>query len=142
MYRSKANPIFRHGQIQEMLEKARSFNNQNRITGCLLYYEGEFLQYLEGSRMKVLNLYETIKNDSRHSEITLLSHCNISAREFDSWEMAYEDFLGTNHQLQYLKLLVSSFIENPSASISPNPTSRSFWNAAEKLLRAKSLENN
>ena len=33
-------------------------------------------------------------------------------------EMAYEDFLGTNHQLEYLKLYVSLFVEIPKKILS------------------------
>lgn len=134
VYRSKANPVFAQSQIQFMLEHARDFNNSNNITGCLLYYHEAFLQYLEGDKEKVLTLFESIKEDERHSEVILLSTSHIYAREFETWSMAYENFLGANHQLEYLKLLISSYIEVPNTAVSPNPTSKSFWTTAKKLL--------
>ena len=117
-----------------MLEHARDFNSSNNITGCLLFHHEVFLQYIEGDKEKVLTLFENIKKDERHSEVLLLSTSHIYSREFDSWNMAYENFLGANHQLEYLKLLISSYIEVPNTAISPNPTSKSFWTAAKKLL--------
>ena len=140
VYRSKANPIFEQSQIQYMLEHARDFNSSNNITGCLLYYHEAFLQYLEGDQSKVLNLFEKIKEDDRHSQVILLSTSHIYSREFDTWSMAYENFLGANHQLEYLKLLISSFTEVPDMAINPNPTSKSFWTAAKKLLNFQTQE--
>ncbi len=56
-----------------MLEKARENNSRDNITGCLLYYEGEFIQYLEGNQVKVLTLFDKINADKRHKDVTLLS---------------------------------------------------------------------
>lgn len=141
VYRSRSSHVFKESQIQDMLEKARGFNSKNNITGCLLYYQGEFLQYLEGDKIKVFDLYDKIKVDTRHSQVELLSNGEIFDRVFENWEMAYEDFLGNNHQLQYLKILISAYMEDSSTMMNPNPTSNSFWRAAQKILQAKSIEN-
>jgi len=124
-----------------MLEQARRLNQENDITGCLLYYQGEFLQYLEGEKVKVLTLYNKIEEDIRHSQVELLSQNEIFERVFVNEEMAYENFLGNNHQLQYLKILISAYIEDSSTLMNPNPTSNNFWRAAQKILHAKSIEN-
>ena len=137
VYTSSASPGFKRGQIQEMLEKARLFNNSNGITGCLLYYKGDFLQYLEGNQVKVLGLFDKIQKDTRHSDIQLISHGHINAREFKKWDMAYEDFYGDNDTLQFLKLLVSSYLEPDEKSLDPNPASKYFWRTAKRLLSAK-----
>ncbi|MEL6917454.1 MAG: BLUF domain-containing protein [Bacteroidota bacterium] len=136
VYRSIASPIFGQVQMQEMLEKAREFNDRNGISGCLLYYDGEFIQYLEGNQVKVLKLFDKIRHDRRHSDISVLSHSQIQSREFDKWNMAFENFLGENDQLQFLKLLVSSYIKNPKKMIGPNPTSILFWKTAKRLLNS------
>lgn len=141
VYRSRASLVFREDQIQDMLAQARRFNQKNNITGCLLYYQGEFLQYLEGEKVEVLTLYEKIEEDIRHSQVELLSHNEIFERVFENWEMAYENFLGNNHQLQYLKILISAYLEDSSTMMHPNPTSNNFWRAAQKMLHAKSIEN-
>jgi len=141
VYRSKANPVFGSLQIKEMLEKARKYNKNRSITGCLLLYNGNFIQYLEGNQIQVLALFDKIKNDIRHSEINLLSHDIIEEREFEDWKMAFEFLSNENSQLQYLKLLVSSFFENSASSLTPNPTSLRFWRATKLLLQTKSKKS-
>lgn len=138
VYKSIASPAFGKDQIQGMLEKARQFNNKNNVTGCLLFYKGEFVQYLEGKQVTILQLYDRIQVDDRHHEVTLLSHTDIEAREFDNWSMAYEDFLGDNDELQFLKLLVSSYFETPEKAMEPNPTSAYFWSSVRRLLQVNS----
>ena len=134
VYKSQSNPLLGYDQINEMLEKARKFNKQNKITGCLLYYESTFLQYLEGNQIDVLKLFDRIKFDNRHSEVNILSHSHIGERKFKSWDMAYEDFMGENDHLQFLKMLVSSYREQPIGPINPDPSSMYFWNTAKRLL--------
>jgi hypothetical protein len=123
-----------------MLEYARDFNSSNNTTGCLLYYNGAFLHYLEGDRDKVLNLFERIKKDDRHSQVILLSTCDRDSREFESWSMAYENFIEVNHQLKYLKLVVSLYTEKQDMTIDSNPTSKIFWATVKKLLNSQSLK--
>lgn len=134
MYRSKANPNLGESQITEILEKARINNKQKHITGCLLFYHEHFIQYLEGEQHEVMRLYEIIQQDDRHFDVTLLSSTQIEEREFSSWDMAYENLLGSNSQLHYLKLLVSSFIDDADSGYGLNPTSIHFWKATKKLL--------
>ncbi|MEM1336983.1 MAG: BLUF domain-containing protein [Bacteroidota bacterium] len=137
VYTSTASPDFDREKIQLMLEKARVFNNSQGITGCLLSYKGEFLQYLEGNQVKVLALFDKIQKDRRHSDIELISHGTIRSREFTKWDMAYEDFHGDNDTLQFLKLLVSSYLTPSEKALDPNPTSEYFWRTAKRLLAMK-----
>lgn len=138
VYQSKANPIFGFSEIEKMLEKARAYNGKEQITGCLLLYNGRFVQYLEGEKEKVLNLFEKIKNDIRNSEVILLSQETIDEREFAEWHMAFENLKNENSQLQYLKLLVGTFFEDSESSLVPNPTSRHFWRATKLLFDTRS----
>ncbi len=134
VYCSKAKPDTDASVIRSILETARNFNSKNDISGCLLYYQGEFIQYLEGKQIEILQLYDRIKADPRHREVTLLSHGEIQAREFGDWSMAFEDFTGDNDQLQFLRLLIESFVEDPVKSMEPNPSSKYFWRTAKRLL--------
>jgi len=138
VYESKANPNFGFSEIEKMLEKAREYNDKEHITGCLLMYNGRFIQYLEGEQEKVLNLFEKIENDLRNSEVILLSQEKIDEREFEEWHMAFENLRNENSQLQYLKLLVGTFFEDSESSLAPNPTSRNFWRAAKLLFDTRS----
>ncbi|MUH36652.1 BLUF domain-containing protein [Zobellia amurskyensis] len=137
VYTSVANTDFGVQEIQKMLEKAREFNEQNEITGCLLFFKERFIQYIEGDEIVVKQLFDKIKNDSRNTDVTLLSENNIHNRSFQDWLMAFEHLKAENSNLQYLKLLVATYFENPENSLSPNPTSIEFWKATKLLLTTK-----
>lgn len=139
-YKSMAAPNLNEDVLKKMLEKARNFNEENNISGCLLYRNGVFLQYLEGKENVTLNLFKKIKEDDRHTNVILLSYDYISERVFEDWEMAYEDFSSTNHNLQYLKLLMSLFQDTKNIASIDNPTLRSFWKAVKNLLPPESAE--
>ncbi len=134
VYRSKAVPGFGRLQIQEMLLKARRYNESQGITGCLLYHDGEFLQYLEGNQIRVLKLYDKIKADPRHTNMELLSYGNRPQRRFEQWEMAYEDFYGDNDQIAYMKLLVEEHLETLGQETS-DPAVNTFWKNVSTMLR-------
>ncbi|MFT6928858.1 MAG: hypothetical protein ACJAQ7_000325 [Sediminicola sp.] len=116
------------------MEKARLYNSANNISGCLLYYEGEFIQYLEGNQVKVLHLFDKISLDKRHTKVELLSHGLIENREFKNWSMAFKNVQGQNDQLHYIELLVDSFSKNESTIDGPNPSSQKFWKTTKDLL--------
>lgn len=140
VYRSIQNPVIGSAEIRDLLEEAKNFNRINNITGCLLYYNGEFVQYLEGDRLQVEGLFENIKQDWRHSEVNLLISGHINGREFEDWSMAYEDFMGPNFRLEYLRLLVSSYFENSNTYKHLNPATKKFWVVAKTLLAIQAVE--
>lgn len=136
VYRSVARPGFNLEQIQEMLVKAQYFNHQQGITGCLLYHEGEFIQYLEGNQYKVLTLFDKIKVDSRHREVELLSYAEREGRAFEKWDMAYENFFGENPQITHLKLMVDEYLSNKSKQTAENPSKAVFWEHVGSVLHS------
>lgn len=136
VYTSKSNFNLSQPQILDLLQLFRERNHENSITGCLLYYKGMFVQYIEGGQANVLNLFEKIKKDKLHSEVFLLSTSHIYKREFDTWNMAYKNLTGTNHQLAYLKFITSLFKETSSTAINRTPTSKRFWAAVKKSLQS------
>lgn len=140
VYKSTAETIFGTVDVKEMLEKARVSNSHNSITGCLLYYEGEFIQYLEGNQVKVLNLFNKIIADKRHKDITILAYGVTDSREFKDWEMAYTDYFGDNDQINYFRLLLDSYKGKEDSSIHPNPSFNAFWLAVRENLE-KPLES-
>ncbi len=140
VYRSTAQLAFKTVDVKEMLEKARISNSRDNITGCLLYYDGEFIQYLEGNQIKVLNLFDKIKADKRHKDISILAYGITDSREFKDWEMAYADYFGDNDQINYFRLLLDSYEEKEDSSIHPNPSFNAFWIAVRENL-GKPLES-
>ncbi len=140
VYRSIALTTFKQVDVNELLDMARENNLRDNITGCLLYYEGEFIQYLEGNQVKVLTLFDKIKVDKRHKEVTLLAYGVADSREFKDWEMAYADFFGDNDQINYFRLLIDSYKEKADSSTHPNPSFNAFWIAVRDNL-GKTLES-
>jgi hypothetical protein len=134
VYQSLASPYLHQGEIEALLEKSRTFNALHAITGCLLFTQGVFLQYLEGNQLHVLSLFDRIKEDKRHSQVRLLTHGNVEKREFRDWGMAYENLYGDNALINYLKLVVNTFLQEPDNKVSPNPTSLKFWENVSALL--------
>ncbi|MEO8278395.1 MAG: BLUF domain-containing protein [Ideonella sp.] len=75
--------------LEEILMQARSNNSRTGITGALVYVDRFFLQILEGEKVNVQNLFNTIFGDIRHEVVTLIQETEISQSDFADWEMAY-----------------------------------------------------
>jgi hypothetical protein len=73
VYYSIANRDLTEANITDILNHSRRFNKDNNITGCLLFYNNEFIQFLEGDSKSVKDLYANIAKDKRHSNIVLLT---------------------------------------------------------------------
>lgn len=90
--------------IDDILKTAHYFNSKKNITGCLLYHNKIFLQILEGDKKNVLNLFESIKNDSRHNNVTLIKTENVSHRMFPGFSMAFVELNNNEHKMtQFIK---------------------------------------
>ena len=123
-------------QINEILNTSRDFNFKHDITGCLIYHDGMFIQYLEGEAEVVLTLFERIKVVNRHHEVKLLYEGNIYSREFDTWSMAFLSDEIPNEAFEYMKLMVGSSGEDEEMHVIANPTTKKFWLAAKNLLNS------
>ena len=81
---------FDHLVLENILTKSRAKNPSAGITGNLVYHADLFLQFLEGPRIAVHKLYETILADNRHSDIIKLRDESFNRRLFASWAMKNE----------------------------------------------------
>ena len=89
VYASSATPGFREQQIPDLLNEARSSNEERGITGMLLYIGGSFFQLLEGEDAVVDALYDKIRRDKRHMRVTQILREPILERDFTGWTMGY-----------------------------------------------------
>jgi hypothetical protein len=62
-------------------------NRKSGVTGMLLYFNGAFMQVLEGERDAVMVTYQRIRNDLRHQNSRVLVEEAISTRHFPTWSM-------------------------------------------------------
>lgn len=91
VYRSQARTTLSEAQLVPLLEQARAYNEPHGLTGLLFYYEGQFLQFLEGCATEIEPLYARIQQDQRHTHVTTLFQGRSTQRVFRGWSMAFAE---------------------------------------------------
>ena len=91
VYTSIATEPFGTTELTELLKGSVWRNTRAGITGSLLYYDGTFMQVLEGERDAVVALYSKIRHDPRHHHVIPLIHGRIVRRDFPDAAMAFRD---------------------------------------------------
>ena len=90
VYTSTALKDWHSEHLLGLLKHCRKNNSAKDITGILLYSNRTFFQVLEGEDDVVEQLFEVIKKDKRHKDITLIEKKDIIDREFPFWNMGYQ----------------------------------------------------
>lgn len=90
-YLSSATRPFSQAELIELLTRSREKNSRLGITGLLLYRGGNFMQVLEGEERAVLELYDTIRRDSRHYGQFILDQGHCDERQFSDWSMGFQN---------------------------------------------------
>ncbi|TDN94949.1 FAD-dependent sensor of blue light [Salegentibacter sp. 24] len=85
-YVSTVNPALSESEIQEALDFSKNWNNDNNITGILLYSQGNFFQVLEGEEELLKELFARIKADQRHHNIITIFQKSIPSVTFDGYQ--------------------------------------------------------
>lgn len=75
--------------LNDILNTARDFNSKNLVFGVLYYANNHFFQCLEGERSVVLELFQNIMKDSRHTDIIEYNVIQIDLISFKNWSMKY-----------------------------------------------------
>lgn len=116
--------------LSEILESSRKNNLKKDITGCLLYHKKIFLQLLEGKKEDVLQLFEVIKKDKRHNNVTLIINEDVNERMFPGWNMAYNKSINKSEVESFVNS-IDYFSENiPKKSESIDL----FWRMARQII--------
>lgn len=89
LYMSTAVKPMNYDDFSALLQQFRDSNNKNGITGMLLYQNGTFMQMLEGERQVVLDLYDKILKDDRHTGVHTVLAGDIEKRNFEDWSMGF-----------------------------------------------------
>lgn len=90
IYMSYAVRPLSMAQLCQLLASARRRNAELALTGILLYGNERFVQVLEGPEIAVRTLYERIKRDARHRQVTAYADRPITKRTFTQWAMAFQ----------------------------------------------------
>lgn len=89
LYVSSAAPGLSLAEIDALLIEARRRNEQDGITGVLLFGGGNFMQYFEGPRAAAEALLARLLRDKRHFDMHLIMNDPVEARRFSSWAMGF-----------------------------------------------------
>lgn len=90
-------------------------NQDNDVTGVLVFRAGYFLQLLEGPEQSLIETLERIRKDKRHKDIRLLSQGPLERRQFGEWGMRSVDANSVE------KDILESFLSDvEGAEISPS----------------------
>jgi hypothetical protein len=84
VYLSTAVGVLRADELDRIYLRAKAANARAGITGLLLFYEGMFLQVLEGPAAGITSLMERIRKDRRHANIIVPEAGPITERAFES----------------------------------------------------------
>lgn len=77
-------------ELHDLLEEIRAKNHSRDVTGLLLYNDRSFIQVIEGGKKTIQHLFNTIKNDSRHTNVVKLLEEPIDKRAFPDWSMGFQ----------------------------------------------------
>lgn len=69
------------------MRASRMRNRAEGITSILIYNDGSFAQLMEGPKQAVLNVYERIKSDKRHSGASIIFEEETNERITEGWDM-------------------------------------------------------
>lgn len=91
-YVSEANADLSYQDIDSILKASVNRNNQNEITGLLIYRDGFFIQFLEGvSEQSIKETLERIMADKRHGTVRVIGEWQSPKRLFENWQMGFFD---------------------------------------------------
>ena len=88
-YRSRAVRPFSELELAQLLDAARKYNRANGLTGLLVYDEGRFFQWIEGSPDKLAEVWSSIQKDPRHTDIQIVGNQSVPLRFFGDWDMRF-----------------------------------------------------
>ena len=72
VYTSIASKQMSDDDLKFLLKTIRKNNDIREVTGMLLYLDPFFIQVLEGGEAVVTDLFNRIKQDSRHNRVSLI----------------------------------------------------------------------
>jgi hypothetical protein len=88
-YVSSATQLMTVPQLESLLVQVRGLNLESAVTGVLLYSDGNFMQYFEGSEDSMRVTYERIRASRRHKDIIEVLNERSAQRIFPDWQMAF-----------------------------------------------------
>ncbi len=117
IYVSSASKLFMPEELDSLMSKSRFKNAHFGVTGCLIYHQGNILQYLEGSKASIDFIYGSIVMDSRHSGIQRLCYGPVDQRSFSDWTMALKYIPNVEHDYTSVHKLFEDMMEKKQVDL-------------------------
>ena len=89
-YVSRQSHVITDKGLKVLLSESRINNSATAVTGILIYFRGNFIQYIEGEEETIDQLYKKIVEDKRHQDVTELDSGFNKARALYDWSMAFK----------------------------------------------------
>jgi hypothetical protein len=135
VYCSLAQPGLSPENISAILKTSIENNAKNNITGCLLYYNQEFVQILEGEHETIRKLFSKIEDDARHSGVILLAEGEKEKRVFSNWSMAYHKLSDKEMERFNREIFRDNFVLFSEWAEKDTFPAILFWSQAALLLK-------
>lgn len=88
IYRSTSTRPAPGGDLADILVQSRMNNGLEGVSGLLLTNGKCYLQVLEGGPDAVAHVFDRIRADGRHTDVTILLDAAVERRSFGGWGMA------------------------------------------------------
>src|SRR4051812_34573961 len=95
IYVSRREPWLTLEVLQRIVTRSAITNQSRNITGILLIHGQNLMQLLEGEAADIATVFDKIRKDPRHSNVTQLLFKNVDNRMFPEWGMEMADL---NHK--------------------------------------------
>lgn len=90
IYTSTATRAMGDEDLRSILDTSVRRNTHDGVTGLLLFANAIFLQAVEGPAASIDALLARLESDPRHHAITILSHTEVTQRNFAQWSMGFK----------------------------------------------------
>ncbi|XOV77795.1 MAG: BLUF domain-containing protein [Aestuariibacter sp.] len=87
VYMSKATITFDDAQLKKLMVTCEKNNAEFEITGLLVFCNGYFMQLIEGEEHHVTSLFNVIKQDPRHTDVSIILSKVGQERLAQEWSM-------------------------------------------------------
>ena len=89
VYVSSGVRVYTADEVEKIADAGRINNTEHGVTGILLYYNGNFMQLLEGDPASVAETFKRVSNDFRHSGIIKLQDSIVETRSFPDYRLGF-----------------------------------------------------
>jgi len=115
--KSQLSEQFSFDDLYRILSVSRRNNSKSEVTGALILCGDNFAQLLEGPEESVFAIFDRIKVDKRHKEVTIVKKQTALERAFGEWSMAHPKKISQSPE-QIAELFQDAFKRREQSSFS------------------------